>query len=127
MMNSQKQILTIATILGFLAVAIGAFGAHALKPLLIENNRVDTFELAVKYHFYHVFALLAVGVLAGKISLRYLRFSAICFLTGILLFSGSLYFLAVLNNTQFAIATPFGGLFLLVGWGFLFYSIRKEF
>lgn len=126
-MSSQKQILTIASILGFLAVAIGAFGAHALKALLIENNRVDTFELAVRYHFYHVFTLLAVGILAGKINSKYLRASAICFLTGILLFNGSLYFLAILNITQFAIATPFGGLFLLAGWGFLFYSVRKEF
>lgn len=126
-MSSQKQILTIASILGFLAVAIGAFGAHALKPLLTENNRLDTFELAVRYHFYHVFALLAVGILASKINSKYLRPSAICFLTGILLFSGSLYFLAILNITLFAIATPFGGVFLLAGWGFLFYAVRKEY
>jgi uncharacterized membrane protein YgdD (TMEM256/DUF423 family) len=125
-MINQKQILLIASALGMLAVGLGAFGAHALKALLLQNNRVDTYELAVRYHFYHTLALLAIAILMDRLNTRWLGYAAASMLVGIILFSGSLYLLALLNETAFAIATPFGGVFLLMGWGFLFYSGWKK-
>ena len=125
-MINQKQALLIASFSGMLAVGLGAFGAHALKALLLQNNRVDTYELAVRYHFYHTLALLAIAILMDRLNTRWLGYAAASMLVGIILFSGSLYLLALLNETAFAIATPFGGVFLLMGWGFLFYSGWKK-
>jgi uncharacterized membrane protein YgdD (TMEM256/DUF423 family) len=125
-MINSRQTLLIASFSGFLAVALGAFGAHALKQILLETNRTDTFELAVRYHFYHTLALLVVAVLMDRITSKWLAVSALCMLTGIILFSGSLYLLALANNTSFAIITPIGGIFLLTGWGFLFLSAFKK-
>lgn len=125
-MINQKQTLLIASFSGMLAVGLGAFGAHALKALLLQNNRVDTYELAVRYHFYHTLALLAIAILMDRLNTRWLGYAAASMLVGIILFSGSLYLLALLNETAFAIATPFGGVFLLMGWGFLFYSGWKK-
>ncbi len=125
-MINQKQTLLIASFSGMLAVGLGAFGAHALKALLLQNNRVDTYELAVRYHFYHTLALLAIAILMDRLNTRWLGYAAASMLVGIILFSGSLYLLALLNETAFAIATPFGGVFLLMGWGLLFYSGWKK-
>lgn len=125
-MINSKQVLLIASFSGMLAVGLGAFGAHALKTVLMENNRLDTYELAVRYHFYHTFALLIVAILMNRLNPRWLSYAAQCMIIGIILFSGSLYFLALLNETTFAIATPFGGVFLLIGWGLLFYSGLKK-
>ena len=78
---------------GGLAVAIGAFGAHALKPLLDGMGRVETFELAVRYQFYHALALLALAFRWTLFESRLLRYGGLFFLLGILFFSGSLYML----------------------------------
>ncbi len=125
-MPTQKQILLTASVLGFLGVALGAFGAHALKEILTENGRLDTYELAVRYHFYHALALLAVGILMDKFSGSGFKVSASLFLIGILLFSGSLYALCLLNVTKIALITPVGGVFLLAGWATLFISVFKS-
>jgi len=125
-MLSQKQTLLVACALGMIAVSLGAFGAHALKSLLLANGRLDTYELAVRYHFYHTFALLAVALLMDKYSGPLLRFSALLFLIGIFLFSGSLYALCLLNISMIAIITPFGGIFLIVGWATLFISVLRN-
>jgi uncharacterized membrane protein YgdD (TMEM256/DUF423 family) len=125
-MINSRQTLLIASFSGFLAVAIGAFGAHALKEVLLQNNRTDTFELAVRYHFYHTLVLLAIALFMNQFSSKWLAVSALCILVGMVLFSGSLYLLALVNNTTFAIITPIGGVFLLTGWGFLFLSAFKK-
>jgi uncharacterized membrane protein YgdD (TMEM256/DUF423 family) len=125
-MINSRQTLLIASISGFLAVALGAFGAHALKQVLLENNRTDTFELAVRYHFYHTLAFLAIAIFMNHFTSKWLATSALCMLAGLILFSGSLYLLAFTNNTSFAIITPIGGVFLLAGWGFLFLSAFKK-
>jgi uncharacterized membrane protein YgdD (TMEM256/DUF423 family) len=125
-MINSRQTLLIASFCGILAVGLGAFGAHALKNLLIENNRVETFELAVRYHFYHTLALLAISMLMDRFTSTWLAKSALCILAGIILFSGSLYFLALTNNTSVAYITPVGGIFLIAGWGFLFLSALKK-
>jgi uncharacterized membrane protein YgdD (TMEM256/DUF423 family) len=118
----QRKIILIGSLLGGLAVALGAFGAHAFKDLLVQNNRVDTYELAVRYHFFHALALLLIALLIDKVDPKMVSRSAICMLIGTLLFSGSLYIMALANTTSVALITPVGGLFLLVGWGLLFYS-----
>ena len=76
----QKQTsLLLGAISGGLAVAIGAFGAHALKPLLMETGREATFELAVRYQFYHALALLATGLLTSETSRKALHYSSLLF------------------------------------------------
>ena len=95
----QKQTsLLLGAISGGLAVAIGAFGAHALKPLLMETGREATFELAVRYQFYHALALLATGLLTSETSRKALHYSSLCFVLGIILFSGSLYVAVFYRN-----------------------------
>jgi uncharacterized membrane protein YgdD (TMEM256/DUF423 family) len=121
-MNQQKTLLA-GAILGGLGVALGAFGAHALKDMLTSIGRLDTFELAVRYEFYHSFALLFVGVLQQFLDSKYLKTAALFFLSGTILFSGSLFLLCFTNNTLFAMATPFGGVLLILGWIFLVVSI----
>jgi len=125
-MFSQRSIILIASGLGVLAVSLGAFGAHALKDLLVANGRLDTYELAVRYHFYHTLALLTVAILMDKFSTACLRISALCLITGIILFSGSLYALCLLNISKLAILTPFGGVFLIAGWAALFVSVLRK-
>lgn len=124
-MITSRQTLLIASLSGIVAVSLGAFGAHALKPLLLENGRLDTYELAVRYHFYHTLALLAVGILMDR-NPKYLDWSAVFIFAGMLLFSGSLYYLAIFNTTSVALITPVGGVFMIAGWGILFYSILKR-
>ncbi len=106
-------------VLGFLSVAFGAFGAHALKPFLVQRNRLETFELAVEYQFYHALALLLTAVFMHYIDSFKLKYAGIFFLLGILLFSGSLYGLCFLGLGILGPLTPIGGILLLVGWSFL--------
>jgi uncharacterized membrane protein YgdD (TMEM256/DUF423 family) len=113
---NQRSSLLAGTILGALGVALGAFGAHAFKPMLVETGRLETYELAVRYEFYHALALLSAGILQQFIQTKYTRLASLFFLLGTLLFSGSLYLLCFTNNSLFAMATPFGGVLLISGW-----------
>lgn len=123
---NQKITLLAGAILGTLGVALGAFGAHALKNLLTQNGRVETYELAVRYHFYHALALLFIGVLMEKFSGPAMQWSPLLILLGVILFSGSLYAYSLTNIKGFAMVTPIGGLFLLSGWATLVYSIATK-
>lgn len=122
---TQKVILLTATALGALSVMIGAFGAHALRPLLTQTNRLDTFETAVKYQFYHTLALLAVGLLLYHINHTALSVAAWCFVLGILIFSGSLYVLCLSGITWLGAITPIGGTLLIAGWIALLLAVAK--
>lgn len=122
---TQKTILLIASALGALTVAIGAFGAHALAKLLESTGRVATFETAVKYQMYHTLALLAIGLLLFKVEQPALQVAAWCFFLGMLIFSGSLYVLCLSGITWLGAITPIGGTLFIVGWGALFYAILK--
>lgn len=124
-MNSQK-VLKIASIFGVLAVVIGAFGAHGMERILIENNRVETFDTAVQYHFYHTIALLIVSVFFQNKMSSYLKWSAYLFIVGIVVFSGSLYVLSITNITILGAITPFGGLSFIGGWIALFLSAKEQ-
>ena len=108
------------------AVAIGAFGAHALKPILTAAGRQDTFEIAVRYQFYHALGLLIVGLLAKDIRTKGLGTSAWLFLLGILIFSGSLYMLCLTGITWLGAVTPIGGVFFLAGWIFLALAVVRH-
>ena len=113
---SAKTILTIGGIFGALSVAIGAFGAHGLRDMLIENGRVETFETAVKYQFYHTLAVLLIGILAMRSSTRHLSYAVYAMITGIIIFSGSLYILCLTNMTFLGAITPIGGFMFILGW-----------
>ena len=112
--------------MGALAVAIGAFGAHALKNLLEANNRLETFETASKYHFYHALALLFVGLLFSYGSPRSMNLSGHFFIWGIIIFSGSLYLLCLTNIRWLGAITPIGGVLLILGWCALAYGISRN-
>ena len=113
--------LKIAAILGAISVAAGAFGAHALKQVLTEKY-LATFETAVRYQFYHVFALLAVGILFKEFPNAWLLWSGRFFTLGVIIFCGSLYLLTLMEamgNHGFkwlGAITPLGGLCLIAGW-----------
>lgn len=127
----HKGFLQTAALLGALSVALGAFGAHGLKKIMPPET-ITTFETGVRYQFYHVFALLAVAILYDKFSADWMRYAGICFIIGIILFSGSLYILTALKATNtvgltgIGAITPFGGLFLIAGWVCMFVSMFKK-
>jgi uncharacterized membrane protein YgdD (TMEM256/DUF423 family) len=127
----HKGFLLVGAILGALSVGLGAFGAHGLKKI-VPPETVASFETAVRYQFYHVFALIATGILYEKFSQKWLRRAANCFITGIILFSGSLYLLTAMKATDavgltgIGIITPFGGIFFVAGWLLLFFAILKN-
>ena len=102
--------------MGALAVAIGAFGSHALRAILEANNRMDTFETGSRYHFYHALALLAIGILMDRYDPKLLTFAGWSMVAGILLFSGSLYILSYTGVTKWGAVAPFGGLAFIAGW-----------
>lgn len=112
-MNSTTA-TRIAAALGFLAVALGAFGAHGLKATLAANGTAAIWEKAVLYHFIHAVMLF---VLAQRPVIP--RGPWWSFAVGVLIFSGSLYVLAVTNVKWLGAITPLGGLSFLAGWGWL--------
>ncbi|NLR62192.1 DUF423 domain-containing protein [Chitinophaga polysaccharea] len=126
----HKSFLVWAAVLGALAVVLGAFGAHKLKEL-VPPETVSTFQTGVTYQFYHVFALLATGILFAQLPGSQLEWAGRCFIIGILLFSGSLYLLTVLKMTGnvglrgIGILTPIGGVFFIAGWICLLSGILK--
>ncbi len=124
-MKGVKSLLVSAAILAGLAVAIGAFGAHGLKAILEANQRTDTFETAVKYHFYHALAMLLVGVLAKSTQNAALVKPGLLFLGGTVIFSGTLYALSITNIKILGAITPIGGVLYLIGWTWLAFLLAK--
>lgn len=121
----QKTILLIASALGAVAVMLGAFGAHSFKSILEANGTLETFNTAVKYHFFHTLAMILVALLMDKYASKLLEYSAISMLAGIVLFSGSLYILALSGVTKWGAVAPFGGLAFIIGWVLLFAGVYK--
>lgn len=119
-----KMIAVIACALGFLVVALGAFGAHGLKSKIAAEMLV-IFETGVRYQMYHVFALLFIVCLAQQVSGINLQLPAWLFIAGITIFSGSLYILALSGVRTWGAVTPVGGVLLLIGWFSLFWKILK--
>lgn len=121
---TSKQLLLSGAVLGLLSVALGAFGAHAFKATLAANNRVDTYELAVRYQFIHALAFLFAGLWVGQGTWA----GGYAWLAGVVLFSGSLYVLAFTNSTALPVvlSTPLGGVMFLVGWVMLIAGVLKK-
>jgi uncharacterized membrane protein YgdD (TMEM256/DUF423 family) len=115
----DRTFLLIGSILGFLGVAFGAFGAHALRARL-SPEMLDVFETGVRYQMYHAFAVLIVAAAIGHIGpVRLLVLAGWSFFIGVVLFSGSLYVLALTGVGILGAVTPFGGLLFLLGWALL--------
>jgi len=121
----QKLFIVTGSILGAVAVLIGAFGAHALRKMLEASGRSETFETAVKYQFYHAMALVLVGIIMFHVNHRWLTYSGYSFIAGILIFSGSLYLLCFTGITKFGMITPIGGLLMIIGWLLLAGGVAK--
>lgn len=126
----QKGFIKTAALLGALSVILGAFAAHGLKNLLSPES-LQIFETAVKYQFYHAFALLAVGIIYKDVTNKYLLLAGRLFLVGIVLFSGSLYLLCYIKYAELPLnwlgaITPFGGVAFVAGWVLLFYGVIKK-
>lgn len=109
-----------------LAVGLGAFGAHALKTHL-SSEMLEIWETGVKYHFYHALGLLLIGVLAFSMPSVYLKWSAILLFIGIVLFSGSLYAMALSGIKMLGAITPIGGVSFIAGWVLLIFAAWKKF
>jgi len=116
-----RKFLIIASLSGFICVALGAFGAHSLK-LALEPYQLTAFETGMRYQFYHTLALLAVAMLISvKGENVLLKYSGYFFTAGIIFFSGSLYFLSTqeilkANLMWLGPITPLGGLCFMIGW-----------
>jgi uncharacterized membrane protein YgdD (TMEM256/DUF423 family) len=117
----DRNWLAVASLSMFIAIAAGAFGRHALKERL-SPDRLETFETAVRYQAYHGLALLAVSVAAARFGGTAIWFAGIAFTVGTILFSGSLYALALTGARWLGAITPIGGLLLLAGWLALLWS-----
>ncbi len=126
----NKKIILAASLLGALAVILGAFGAHGLEGK-VSTYHIETWKTANQYHFYHTFALLFLSTFS-RAKTYSIKESFIAFLIGILFFSGSLYVLSVREITGFGNPsilgpiTPLGGLSLIVGWVALFIAALKN-
>jgi uncharacterized membrane protein YgdD (TMEM256/DUF423 family) len=128
----HKRFLAIAAVFGGLAVALGAFGAHGLERLTTDEKILQGFRTGTQYQMYHALALLLVAGLYDKFSLVPVKWAANCFITGIILFSGSLYLLTYFKIQEsdavkfVGPVTPVGGLFLISGWLFLLAAALKK-
>jgi uncharacterized membrane protein YgdD (TMEM256/DUF423 family) len=114
---TKELAIRIAAVLGFLAVALGAFGAHSLKELLSRHETTAIWEKAVLYHFIHALILFVLPAMG-----RTHWGPWYAFLIGILIFSGSLYLLAATNVRWLGAVTPIGGVSFLVGWAWLVFK-----
>ena len=124
----DKRIVVTAAFLGALTIAIGAFGAHGLKQL-IDAEAITSFETGVRYQMFHVIVLLVIG-LTGPISTTTKKWVFWFFIFGIILFSGSIYILALKEILSFDVkslwpVTPLGGLSFILGWLCLGYGLLK--
>ncbi|MBX2930446.1 MAG: DUF423 domain-containing protein [Chitinophagaceae bacterium] len=126
----HKRYLIIAALLGAVSVALGAFAAHGLKNVATEQV-ITVFETGVKYQLYHVFALLATGILYNYFTNKNVKNAGLFFIAGIVLFSGSLYLYTlkeVMNIPSLSwvvFITPLGGVTFIIGWILLALGIKK--
>ena len=125
----NKKLITTAAVLGIIAIVLGAFGAHALKKVL-SVEELATFETGVRYQMYHALFLLCVGSIIS-ISEKAKKIIHTLEISGVVLFSGSIYALATNNLTSFnfkviGFVTPIGGALLIAAWAVLFYQNSKK-
>ncbi|MEP7165319.1 MAG: DUF423 domain-containing protein [Ferruginibacter sp.] len=127
----HRGFLKTAVFIGSLSVALGAFAAHSLKGM-VSDHSIATFETAVRYQFYHVFALLAAGILYKEFPHKTMLWAGRFFIAGIILFSGSLYLLAIVQAAVkpgyqwIGAITPLGGICFIAGWLLMFISFTRK-
>ncbi len=115
-----------------LAVALGAFGAHGLQKITADEKIIRGYQTAVQYQLWHALALLFTGMLYERLDARLMKWAARCFITGIILFSGSLYLLTFLKIRESSLTriagpvTPLGGLLFIAGWLLLLAALLKK-
>jgi uncharacterized membrane protein YgdD (TMEM256/DUF423 family) len=117
----DRTFLLLGTVGAFLGVALGAFGAHGLRGRL-SPEMLAVFQTGVQYHMYHALALVLVSGMMGRMSGWLIQTAGWSFAAGIVLFSGSLYVLAISGVTVFGAITPIGGLAFLIGWACLAFA-----
>ncbi|MGH9141968.1 MAG: DUF423 domain-containing protein [Vicinamibacterales bacterium] len=117
----DKTFLLLGAVAAFLAVALGAFGAHGLRGRL-SPEMLAVFQTGVQYHMSHALALILVSAIMGRLSGWLIQTAGWCFVAGIVFFSGSLYLLAVTGVTILGAITPIGGLLFLAGWACLAFA-----
>lgn len=120
-----KLFIFIGALMGFLGVAAGAFGGHALKQRL-SADMLAIFEVGVRYQMYHVFAIIAVGLIATHYQHALISAAGWSFIAGTIIFSGSLYILSLSGVRAWGAVTPIGGLLLLIGWLLLAIGVTKS-
>jgi uncharacterized membrane protein YgdD (TMEM256/DUF423 family) len=127
----HRTYLILGSLFAGIAVMLGAFGAHGLKKLVAPET-VATFQTGVQYQMYHAFALLIIGILYERLPHALLQWAGILFISGIVLFSGSLYLLVALKAAQktglgpVGIITPVGGLLFIAGWVLVVMALLKR-
>ncbi|MFD1036905.1 DUF423 domain-containing protein [Virgibacillus byunsanensis] len=121
----MKLFVLFGIINGFVAVALGAFGAHGLEGKISEKA-LGTWEKAVNYQMFHTMALLVTGLLLIKVQTGGMMWAGWMFFIGIILFSGSLYIYSTSGIKTFAMITPLGGVAFLIGWVLLGYTVMKH-
>ena len=114
-MSTSRVLIMAGGILGLLGVVAGAMGVHTLRDVL-DAKALNTFETGVRFQIYHALALLAVGSLAGRWKTGFVKLSGVLFTAGVVLFSGSLYILAITGIGVFGAIAPLGGLSLMAAW-----------
>ena len=125
MMNSRLYLIS-GLVFMILVVSLGAFGAHALKAMLSVHH-LQTWGTATDYQFYHALGLMGLGIWSDKkTTSRYVTLSGVFLILGILLFSGSLYLLALTGITRLGMVTPVGGIFFILGWIFWLIAVLKD-
>ena len=122
--RAQRLFLGVGALSAGLAVAAGAFGSHGLRAH-VAPEMLAVFETGARYQMYHALALIAVAWVAGRDAARSVRVAGVAFVVGTLLFSGSLYLLALTGIRWLGAITPLGGVAFLVGWGCLAWSALR--
>lgn len=121
----MKKLMIAGAVNGMLAVALGAFGAHGLKEKL-SPEMLDVFKTGVQYHMYHALALLLVALATSKLGDDGVKWPGRLFMTGIVLFSGSLYVLSISDVKWLGAITPFGGVCFIAGWLLFAHAAYKK-
>jgi uncharacterized membrane protein YgdD (TMEM256/DUF423 family) len=124
-----KKLITVGALFGMIAIVLGAFGAHALKKVLLPEELI-TFETGVRYQMYHALFLVLIALLTDLSEKTKKRIYYLV-VFGVILFSGSIYLLATNRLTSFdfkviGFVTPIGGLLLILAWGVLLFNFQKK-
>lgn len=125
MTSNTRTLLLAGTLFAFTAVALGAFGGHALQAM-VPTERLSTWQTAVRYQMFHASGILLLGILAQQFPTLRLLPVAWCLAAGILAFSGSLYLLVLLDFRLLGALTPIGGVLFLTGWALLGWQLIKH-